>query len=132
MRLSLSRLGMTWGRIGHQRGKVTFIITYHISNCQFRLNILFHRMNKNPYAGVLGDVTYKILYSTLQNTCYYMGTKYFTWIFNLYMGLIGNMIDVLENYPVNLLMKNRLKKKLVMIINRQFIILSNPFSYPFI
>jgi hypothetical protein len=34
-------------------------------------------------------------------------------------GLIGNILDVLENYPANLLMKNHLKKKPVVIINRQ-------------
>jgi hypothetical protein len=38
---------------------------------------------------------------------------------------------VLENCPVNLLMKNHLKMKLVVIINRQKFLLFKSISYPF-
>merc|ERR1712110_785220 len=44
MRISLPRLGMTWGKIGHQRGKVEYTVSSY---------------EQNPYAGVFGDVTYR-------------------------------------------------------------------------
>ncbi|CAF1063547.1 unnamed protein product [Adineta ricciae] len=52
MRLSLNRLGMVWGRIGQQRGKVEYTLSPY---------------EQNPYAGVLGDVTYRY-YSRLFKT----------------------------------------------------------------
>jgi len=50
MRVSLRRLGMTWGKIGHQRGKVkSFEQTNKLDSFVFaRLNIRFHRTNKIP------------------------------------------------------------------------------------
>lgn len=52
MRVSLQRLGMTWGKIGYQRGKVEYTLSAY---------------EQNPYAGVLGDVSYRY-YSRLFKT----------------------------------------------------------------
>ena len=52
MRFSIPRLGMTWGKIGHQRGKVEYILSAY---------------EQNPYAGVFGEVTYRY-YSRLFKT----------------------------------------------------------------
>ncbi|CAF1150061.1 unnamed protein product [Adineta steineri] len=64
MRLSLSRLGMTWGRIGQQRGKVEYTLSAY---------------EQNPYAGVFGDVSYRY-YSRLFKTLFTI------WVPNILLG----------------------------------------------
>ncbi|CAF2403814.1 unnamed protein product [Rotaria sp. Silwood2] len=52
MRFSLRRLGMEWGKIGHQRGKIEYTLSSY---------------EQNPYAGVFGEVSYRY-YSRLLKT----------------------------------------------------------------
>ncbi len=133
MRFSLPRLGMTWGRIGHQRGKVKFYLSVFVFfplYSLFRLNMYFQHMNKIHM--LVSWVMFHIviildflkLFSLYGHRIFYLDMEFIH-------GPIGNTHDVLENCPVNLLMKNHLKMKLVVIINRQKFLLFKSISYPF-
>jgi len=100
------------------------------ANNTFRLNILFRLMNKIHMLVFLVMFHIVIILDFLKHFSQYGHLMHYLDIQFIH-GLIGNLNDVLENCPVNSPMKNHLKKKPVVMINRHLIILLNPLPFPF-